>query len=302
MNTATGYVKRGVAAADEHATLIVGVALNPTTLANDVPILGFLSDSGGTTHVSIVVTTTGAIRALRGGTTLGSSSAGVVTAGAWQYVEALVTLSDTVGVVTVRVNGAQVLNLTSQDTKNSGTKTVLDSVLVGRTSAATATDESYDDLYICNGAGSAPSNTFLGDVRVRTLAPDGNGNSSQLVGSDGNSTNNYQLVDETPPDTADYVGSATSGDKDTYTFGNLTELTGTVFGVQRATYALKTDAGSRSIAHVVRSGGTDYDGSDLTLATSAAFSMSLREQDPATSAAWTISGVNNAEFGVKVRP
>lgn len=298
-------IKRGVAAGDTHATLIAGCALNPSTLATGMRLFGFYGDAGATTHVSIEVSTTGAIVARRGtnaGTVLGTSSAGVVTAGAFNYVEVLVTLHDTTGVVTVKVNGATVLNLTGQDTKNAGTATVLDAILIGRTSSVSADSAAVDDFYLCNGAGSAPTNTFLGDVRVRTLSPDGNGNSSQLVGSDGNSTNNYQLVDESPPDTADYVGSVTAGDKDTYTFGNLTELTGTVFGVQRATYAAKTDAGAKSIAHVTRSAGTDYDSADMALSTSAAYALSMREQDPATSAAWAIAAVNAAEYGVKVRP
>ncbi len=304
---AGSYVKRGVAVADEHATLIAGVALNPSVLNDARPVFSFQSDNGATTHVSIEVSSTGAIIARRGnngnGTLLGTSSAGVVISGAYQYIEALVTLSDTVGVVTVHVNGASVLSLTGQDTKSSGTKTVLDTVLIGTVNAlVTVVNGTWDDVYICNGAGSAPNNTFLGDVRVRTLMPTGNGNSSQLVGSDSNSTDNYALVDEVPPDTADYVGSATTGDKDTYAAANLAEVTGTVFGVQQLAYALKTDAGSRSLATVVRSNGTDYDSSDLALATTVQYIRSLRETDPDTAAAWTIAGVNAAEFGVKVRP
>lgn len=302
----TPSVKRGIAVADEHATLIVGHSVVIASLSSATNICAFLSDSGATTHVTIEVTATGAIQARRGtaaGTILGTGSAGAVAAGASVFVESLVTLSDTVGVVTVRVNGVAALSVTAADTKNAGTKTVLDSVLLGRSSTNTgAGDTSIDDFYLCNAAGSAPSNTFLGDVRVRALLPTGNGNSSQLLGSDADSTDNYLLVDEVPADTADYVGSATDDQKDTYQMANLVELTGTVFGVQGVAQVLKTDAGARSAALVTRSGGSDFDSADLAVGTSATFVSAVREADPATAAAWTIAGVNAAEAGVKVRP
>jgi hypothetical protein len=141
---------------------------------------------------------------------------------------------------------------------------------------------------------------FLGDVRVQALLPTGNGNSSQLVGSDGNSTDNYLLVDEVPPnEDTDYVESATVNDKDTYVFGNLTPTTGTVFGVQIVAEARKTDAGVRSFKSVARLSATEADGPDTTLSTTYAFYMDKRDTKPG-GGSWTITNVNDAEFGVKV--
>src|SRR5437764_673985 len=54
-----------------------------------------------------------------------------------------------------------------------------------------------DDLYVCDATGTT-NNTFLGDVRVHTLVPSGNGTDSGLTGSDGNQVNNYQLVNTVP--------------------------------------------------------------------------------------------------------
>ena len=64
---------------------------------------------------------------------------------------------------------------------------------------ATTANYDYDDLYICDGTTvpGEPVNDFLGDVRVDTLYPNGNGNSSQWVGQDANSTDNYLNVDDT---------------------------------------------------------------------------------------------------------
>ena len=42
-----------------------------------------------------------------------------------------------------------------------------------------------DDLYICDGTGSAPHNTFLGDCRVDTLLPTADGTAQQWTPSTG---------------------------------------------------------------------------------------------------------------------
>lgn len=301
------WVSRSVAAADEHDTFIVGFAYRMPSLpsSEDTAIVTFSSDSATTDHVTLAVTTSGALRVFRGvstNTQLGSSTAGgLITAGAWNYIELKAKLHDTTGTVDVKVNNANVLSLTGQDTKNGGTKTVFDSFRLGSTDGRQGVQAYHDDVYLANGAGSV-NNTFIGDCRIRCLAPSGNGNSSQWVGSDADSVNNYQNVDEATPSTADYNGSSTSGDKDTYAYGDLPDTTGTINGVQINSHALKSDAGSRSLAHVTRHSGTDYDSADLTLSTSAAILRTLQETNPGTSAAWTISQVNAAEFGVKCRP
>ncbi len=306
-DSSTGKVTRTVPAAGEHATFICGAAVYRVLATGTVQtLMRFMSDAAVTSHVTLGVTVGGAIEARRGGvggTLLGTSAAGVLPTGAWHYLEAKVLLSDTVGTVTVRVDGVAVLTLTGLDTKNAGTKTVLDSVTLSVAGASgTSSDQHYwDDVYIANGAGSV-NNDFLGDLRVRALLPSGNGNSSQLVGSDSNSTDNYLLVDEATPSTADYVGSATLNEKDTYAFGDLPDASGTVLGVQINAYATKTDAAARNLALVTRSAGTDYDGSDVALALSTnAYVSQVRETDPATAVAWTRAGVDAAEFGVKVR-
>jgi len=296
---------RGVATAEKNSTFIMGFAYKPNTVGNSGgEIAAMFGDNAATQHITLSATLTGALEVRRGtqvaSTVLASSSGGVIPAAAWSYVELLVTLSDTVGVVKVRVNGALVIDASALDTKNAGTATVFDAVRLGHASSASDAG-TVDDFYLCNVAGTV-NNGFLGDCRVRTLLPNGNGANSGLLGSDANSIDNYLLVDEATPDVADYVGSGTDNLKDTYLFPDLTETVGAVRGVQVNSYAAKTDAGAKSLALVTRSGAADYDSADLALGTSAGYLRQLRELDPATAAAWTIAGVNAAEFGVKVRP
>lgn len=288
--------------ANEHATFIVGAAFRRnSTLSSSPGLFTFSSDGNATTHITVGVDNSGKLYVKRGsstGTSLGTESGFTLgLANVWHYVEAKITLSDTVGVAVVRVDESIVINLSAQDTKNAGTKTVFDNIMVFDGGGALTID--CDDFYICNGAGSV-NNDFMGDIKIETLYPNGNGNSSQLVGSDADSTNNYQLVDETPPNTTDYVGSATTDQKDTYAYGNTT-IAGNVKGIQVNTYAQKTDAGARSFCPVIRRSSTDYDGTDTPVGTGFAIYEQLYENDPSTSAAWTTTNVDAAEFGVKVR-
>ena len=224
----------------------------------------------------------------------------VLSQDTFYYIELKVTISDSAGVIVLKINGATELNLTSQDTRNGGNATA-DTITLGaggqNNSAAIF---SYDDLYICDGTGSAPDNDFLGDCRVEASLPSGNGNSSQLVGSDADSTNNYLLVDESAPNgDTDYVESSTVGNKDTYAMGNLASTSGTVYGVQPVPVAKKTDAGSRSIVSVVRLSSTEVDSAAKTLTSSYLILPDVRTTKPG-GGAWTITDWNNAEAGVKV--
>lgn len=296
-----------VAAAAEHATFIVGLALNLDEAAYSATcdFLRFSSDSGATAHVTLNLNASGQIEARRGtvtGTVLGTSAAGsLVPLAGVGYVPiiAKVTLHDTTGAVEVWVNGVQVLNLTNVDTKNAGTKAVLDSFSL----ECGGPDLYLADVWLMNGAGSVNNGIpSVKDFRVEYLAPSGNGTTSQGTGSDGNSTDNYALVDETTPDTADYVGITTDGNKDTYAMGNLASTAGSVLGTQAVALAAKSDAGAKSVALVSRSsGGTEADSADKSLLTTYAYKLAIRETDP-TGASYTIGEVNAEEFGFKARP
>ncbi len=288
--------------ASPHATVVIGFALQSTGSGISY-ISKVFGDAGATLHGEVRHNTNGSFTALNGpGGTLGTSAANALPFNGWGYVEIKWVLHDTTGSVEIRVNGVTVLNLTNIDTKNGGTVASYDKVTFGPTAAVAQCTFLTDDIYILTGAGTM-NNDFLGDSRVRSLIPTGNGASSGMTGSDGNSTDNYLLVDDVPPNTADYVGSAVVDTQDTYAMTDLAETTGIVAGVSHRILATKTDSGARSIAQVTRSGGVDYVASDnvLTLGSYLSFE-NLRELDPATGVAWTRAGVNAVEQGARVRP
>lgn len=229
------------------------------------------------------------------GTLLGSGTK-VLLGNVWYYLELRVVFNDTTGIVQLKIDNGLEIDLSGQDTNNAGGNAANTLLLAGPVGGF-----QYDDLYLCDGTGPAPYNTFLGDCRVETLLPNGNGNSSQLAGSDGNSVDNYLLVDEADPnDDTDYVESSTVGQKDTYAYSDLAVTSGTVYAVQIAPWAKKTNAGFRSIKTIGRLSGTEEDSAEILLPSSYSYpAFDIRTTKPG-GGAWTIADVNNAEFGVKV--
>lgn len=252
-----------------------------------------------TVHADLRLTPTGTLRATRNGTSLGLGTA-VLSQLTWYYIEVKITINNTTGVFAVKLNGVSELNLTSQDTQNGGTG-VIDNYRLGYNGSGQASDPAfYDDHVMLDTTGSAPNNDFIGDVRVEALLPNGNGNSSQWVGQDADSTDNYLNVDEaSPDDNTTYNESGTVSNKDTYAYSNLTPGSGTVYGVQIVPYARKTDSGSRSIVSVARLSATEVDSSNKALTTTYLYLPDMRETKPG-GGAWSVSDVNSAEFGAKV--
>jgi hypothetical protein len=156
----------------------------------------------------------------------------------------------------------------------------------------------FDNLYVLDSTGSV-NNARLGEIVVECLRPNGNGNSSQWVGSDGNSTDNYQLVDDPTPDTADYVQSGASGDKDTYAYGDLAAASGAVAAVQVISYASKTAGDALSVQQVARSGSSETAATAQPVTATWTPLTAIFQEKPG-GGAWTVADVNAAEFGIQV--
>jgi hypothetical protein len=281
-----------------YATLIVGAGIKFTGTG----LFRWLFQEGATTHIELTVNGSGFIEVRRGaGGTLLATGITPLVADTYYHLEVKVNVHDSTGSVEVRINEAVDCTFTG-DTRNGGATGLMDRFSQSTPYGGTFGNgfAYFDDLFIMSTAGSY-NNDFKGDCRVEALYPDANGNSSQFVGSDGNSTDNYALVDEKPPNSdTDYVQSSTVGEKDTYNYGSITSTTGNVHGVQVLPFARKTDAGSRSIASIARSNGVEGVGADKALAETYAYHPQIFEENPDTTDAWTIAEVNAAEFGVGV--
>jgi len=254
------------------------------------------------------VNTDGTISVLRDpGTTscvvLGTTT-NALQAGVFAYVELKVTVHDSTGTVDVRINGAAGLSLTGQNTRGTGASNAWTNLRVGYMAMdppTTVNTLDIDDLVAMDGSG-ARNNAFLGDVTIGCLHPDADGNSHAWVLSTGTPDNNedYLCVDEAlVNDDTDYISTATVNAKSTFSMQDVA-AGANVKAVQIVTAQRKAAEGPGLIKHVVRSNSTDYDLTEQGIGgTSYAFLRSVVEVDPATSAAWTESGFNSVEIGIK---
>lgn len=160
-----------------------------------------------------------------------------------------------------------------------------------------------DDLAVNDTAGSV-NNSWAGDGTIALILPNANGDSSQWVGSDGNSTDNYLLVDDNPAnDATDYVSTTLSSQKDLYNLASMPALAagGTIITVQPFFIGLRMDAGVvTALQPGIKSGTTESWGTAQNLTTAyAAYRGTIHETDPNTGAAWTEAAVNALQAGVQ---
>jgi hypothetical protein len=247
----------------------------------------------------------GKLRAVRGSANgAGFSSAvelgvgtTVLSAATWYYIEFRCFIDDSAGQFEVRVNGTTEINLTGVDTKNQSFDYSSVVSLMGG-NGANSIYKVYDDLYVrTSSSTSAESGGFLGDIKVKPYYPNGDGTYTALTCSTGST--HYTLVDETAPNTTDYVSSSTALQKDSYNFQDASE-TGSIKAVQLSAYCYKMDAGFRGIDVFCKSGATESFATSLPLSTTAKYALKVFEQDPNTSADWSQANLNAAEFGVRI--
>lgn len=279
-----------------YGTLICGFAFQ-RTVAGTSGLSFFYFTDANTEQVSLRLSAGGTAELTRQGTVLATGTT-VLAVNAFNYIELKIVCADA-GSYELRING--ILEFSGAgDTKATANATMNGIVLGTRVNFDnTQTQMRFDDVYLVDT--TAPNGDFLGDVRVAYLAPNGNGASSQFVGSDLNSVDNYLLVDEVPAnDDTDYVQSDVLNNIDTYALADLPANAGVVKSVMSVMKVRKDDAGARSIASVLRHGATDNVGVTKALLTTYATEYEIHDVNPVTAVAWTTADVNALQAGVKV--
>jgi type II secretory pathway pseudopilin PulG len=142
--------------------------------------------------------------------------------------------------------------------------------------------------------------TIIGGSGVEILRPVGVGNSGNLLTQ--NCSNNWQCVDETVSDDDDtYVKGAGSQWKlDTYETANHSAGTGTVDSIIVYVKA-KGSGGGKKARTAIRIGGNNYTGSQNNTTGSYVDYSTTYLTNPATSAAWTWTDIDNLEIGVDLK-
>jgi hypothetical protein len=250
---------------------------------------------GGSAQCGVGFTTTGAISVYRGAlsATLGTGAIGAILPNNWYYIGLEIVLHPSAGSINVYLNGVSYLTVTGVNTLGAGSGGANILSLVNNSgNSSTIITISYDDIYITDSA------TWLGERRIETLRPSSD---SAVTWTPNSGANNFSRVNETTVDgDTSYVSTSTVGNADLYGIGALSSTPTTIDAISVVCFAEKTDATTRTLYNSVKSGSTTSDGSAYALSATYTRNDRIITQDPATSAAWTASGVNNLLIGPKL--
>lgn len=287
------------------AGVVLGVAIKLAAAPPSNGTQGIFSiAASGTAQITVCINSDLTVSVRRGsntGTVLGTSGATSISVGSFFQMEFKCLLSTTVGTYDVKLNGgSSILSGSGANTAGSG-GTTWNQLWLGDIAATTGNvnvgTRTYCDLYVSDQSGSAPYNDYLGDCRVDVTRPTGAGATTNFTPSTGS---NYQNVDDAQANgDTDYNSSANAGDIDTFAWDDLPVVGGTILALQSCLYIRKEDAGAATVAPVVRRSGTNYVGTAVAPSTSYGIFTEVQTADPSTSAAWTESNFNGAEFGYK---
>ena len=268
-----------------------------TAFSGTSAVVGLQLFDGTTAQCSVVFRSDGAILLTSGGvagTTLATYTGAVTATNTWYGFEFEVVINNTTGAFRVRKNGNTSNDFDSGATLNTRGGTANNYAnRLQVTWNSNSFSQHVDDLFWRSDASSV---AWLGDIRCYTRMPasDVSVQFSRTAGA-----TNASCVDEPQQNsTTDYVFDSTPGDADFYSIGSIASTPVTTFAVVTRGYMQKSDAGTRTAAVQLKSGGTTVASPTLVLTTSGwqwAWRMDLT--DPATSAAWTAAGVNAVNIG-----
>jgi hypothetical protein len=230
-----------------------------------------------------------------------ASSIGLDVRDSWRHVGVDVKLAASSGWVNLYVDGVEALTFAG-DTLGASGVTTIDQVLFTGTLETVAAWSNYcyiDNIIIDDTTGEALGAT-VPDRRFQLITPNGNGTTSEMTGSDGNSVNNYDLVDDVPHDSdTTYVKAVEAGLTDTYAMTTFTLPDEWVIAAVIGLAVVRKGAAEDDVqvAVTVQSGATEDVGSDQALGTSYALRWERWLTDPATGHTWNQDGLDAVEVG-----
>lgn len=223
-----------------------------------------------------------------------SLAGGTIPSQDWFHLEVKAYLHASAGTLEMKINGSTTNTHTGLNTVQGRGDGLWDNIEVGADAAYWVDSMYIDDFYIMDGTGTINNNMIGSPTSIVVSRPNGTGNSSQLVGSDGDSNNNWKLV----ADSADVTYNAGQpGDKDTYQLSDINSAA--AYGVYVTAGVQSLDMGEKSIRPVLRSSGTDYAGATGIAPRTGGAIGDVWSEDPA-GGAWSQAKINALEAGVEV--
>ena len=264
---------------------------------SNAPLVNFYNGA----NIEVTITyerATGTLFASRGGTVV-ATGAVPLSYGMHDLVEIEVTVSDTVGVVKVNINGTPSINF-SGDTKFTGSTIPANITAIEFVNYSAVSVKTYiSHPIIYNKTGAAPT-AFIGQHRIPILNANSNGTYSGLTNESSNSTNLYQSIDDSAPDGSTFIQGATANTKATFGFSDVSGTPSNIYALGMFPCLQTDDAGVKTFANMQVSGGTDYVQTTQTVPPSSKYMPTILYTNHATGFAYTVDNINALEAGMKV--
>jgi hypothetical protein len=261
---------------------------------------------GTIVHLYLDRDSAGRIRVCRGdGTVVGVSSLrNIELWRVWQHFSVDVLIAD-VGRARVKLNGYTIIDVIGVDTRNGGASGDVTNLRWSSPEGSFAAWH-VDDFYLGDHTGASPYNSDVGDCRVQTLRPVATGSLSEWVGSDGDSVDNWSLVDDVAGE-ADYVKASAVGQRDKYVLADSAGAPNErVHAVKADVFYSKSDSGVApgDLSVTLTSPGGAVVKETVATVPDFATTFQWRSTAPRTKAPdgenWTTQSLNDLEIGVEV--
>lgn len=228
-----------------------------------------------------------------------ASTGGFADTDTWRTAALICYIDASAGYATFYVDGIERMAFSG----NTGTSQIVGMFFGGRYRALAGGWGSScygDDFYVDSSDGTEPDEA-VPPLRFLWSQANGNGNSSQWTGSDGNSTDNYLLVDDAPPDgDTTFVYAQAAALIDTYATANIVVPAG--YNIQAAipTALAKRSSTTEQMRMKVHDGATYSNGSDKTPLTAYDPIWDRFTTQP-DATAWNETDFNSSNFGYESR-
>jgi len=280
-----------IAASLSGFTLGAAVWLSALPASNAALMGGTYRITTSTDYFWLRLNTDGSLSIMLDDAVLDTTAAGVIVAEQHRYIE-LCGYQSSLGLGGARlaIDGQTVLNVTIAVSGNAATIWF---------NAPAGVDVYLSGVYLLRGA-IGDSAKLLGPIWVKALAPTADGHYTDLTPSTG--TDHYALVDEQPPNTADYLSLAVdTWTKDSFTVAALGE-TEAVKAVGAMAYACSQTqnefAGDARL--LARQSGADYESDAVATSRSNRYISYGWLNAPGTGLDWDAATIAAVEFGAAV--
>lgn len=242
-------------------------------------------------QVAIGMGTDGSVFSYRSTTTLGRSDP-AFSPGGYHHFERKSKIDNSTGYDEVRINEVTVLNLTGIDTQNTANATAsqVQSGLLGSVTSGTVGFSTFDvdDFFAWDDDASDAENTvvdFVGDKGCYYLPTTADTAEADWTKSTG--VTGYDLLDETTPNDADYIGDSTGAARSIFQVAALPGNVSEVIAMMPVIRARKEESGTVNLRGGVVVGASEsYTPTDSPSTEFAYMTPGPKTIDPDTGVAW----------------